>query len=90
MGLFVCEECFCIENTSLGKWWSRDSKSIWGEDDDGRALCSADAPTSYGGGEPTRYGAWHGRFDRDRATEADRGRVKNPEVLDRPAYKDSS
>ena len=31
---------------------------------EGRRLCSACGPKLYNDGSPTRYGNWHGRFDR--------------------------
>lgn len=34
MSLFVCDGCGCVENTALGKYWTRKI------DGDGRALCS--------------------------------------------------
>ncbi len=50
MSLFVCEECGCIENTALSRFWVR--KTDLGPND-GRALCSECDPE-------TRE--WHGRF----------------------------
>lgn len=83
MSLFICEDCFCVENTALGMWWSRNDVGIWAPEHVGKARCSACAPATYRDGGATGYGAWHRRFSKDLATEADRSRVNNPEVLDR-------
>ena len=68
MGCFVCEECGCIDNTALGRYWGRDSA----EDRPGEALCSKCA-----------RGEWAGAFPRRKATPADADRVLNPEVIAR-------
>jgi hypothetical protein len=47
-GLFVCQECSCIENTALSRFWMR---KIGGRAN--RALCSECDP---------EIGKWHGRF----------------------------
>jgi hypothetical protein len=51
MSLFVCEECGCIENTALSRFWLR--KTSLGKGTEGRALCSACDPETE---------KWHGRF----------------------------
>jgi len=32
MGLFICEKCFCVENTATGSYWTKNAL--------GQALCS--------------------------------------------------
>ena len=73
MGLFICDKCGCIENTSSGRYWTKDSVSMWADDDLGKALCSECAPTVYkSGGKTGKFnGKWHGRFDKKIATEED-------------------
>jgi len=80
MGLFVCQECKSIENTACGLWWSR-NMSMWPPDVVGKALCSACAPKENSDGTATRYGKWHNRFPRKKATRADADRVYNPEEI---------
>lgn len=80
MPLFICEKCGCIENTALGRYWSR-NMNIWADDNRGKALCSECAPTHFKGGEVNeRGGKWHGRFEKTKATKADRksGRFIDP------------
>lgn len=68
MSLFQCENCGCCENTALTttatkyapEWF--DWSAI--EDRDGKLLCSVCAPTKYSDGSKTKYGVWHGEFDR--------------------------
>lgn len=43
MPLFVCDKCGCVDNTALGRYWSKDM-DIWGEDNRGLALCTECAP----------------------------------------------
>ena len=64
MGLFVCDNCDCIENTALGLYWSRNSESLWPPEIRGKALCSECAPTHFKCGQPTNKfnGQWHGKF----------------------------
>jgi len=79
VSLFVCEKCHCIENTALGRWWSRNSADIWPDKDLGLALCSECGPSTYRDGTPTRFGQWHGRFEKHMAKKGDR--VNNPEAI---------
>lgn len=69
MSLFQCQHCGCKENTALSgqgcdsftvDWYS------WNgiEDRKGKKLCSACAPTKYEDGTPTKFGKWHGEFER--------------------------
>lgn len=67
MPLFVCDKCGCVENTALGRYWIKDMKDMWDADNEGMALCSECAPTTFKDGSPTRsgwceYGKWHGKF----------------------------
>lgn len=68
MSLFQCENCGCCENTALSLCHSRHMANIfdWAgiPDRKGKALCSACAPAKYSDGTATKYGKWHGRFDR--------------------------
>jgi hypothetical protein len=69
MSLFQCEHCGCCENTALGRYWGagvHDEFFDWVgiEGREGKKLCSACGPSAYRGGEPTRFGKWHGQFDR--------------------------
>lgn len=52
MSLFVCEECECVENTALSRFWTRRLH----EELHDRALCSECDPATN----------WHGRFPRHR------------------------
>ena len=49
MSLFVCQACHAVENTALGRFWTRGVDELFR--DDTRALCSECAT-----------GKWHGRF----------------------------
>ena len=67
MSLYQCEVCGCLENTAPGmqpntptKWF--DWTGI--EERKGKHLCSVCGPTKYRDGTPTKYGVWHGMFDR--------------------------
>lgn len=63
MPLFVCDKCGCIENTALGRYWSKDMQDLWEQDNLGMALCSECAPKTYRSGMPTRFtGKWHNNF----------------------------
>ena len=68
MPLFVCDKCGCVDNTALGRYWSKDM-DIWGEDNRGLALCTECAPTVHDDGSPAnnphrmaQYGKWHNEF----------------------------
>lgn len=52
MGLFICEECSCVENTALSRYWMR---NVAIQSLRGRTLCSKCDP---------EIGKWHGRFPR--------------------------
>jgi len=67
MSLYQCESCGCMENTACGYHLTMLSSSFdWSkEDTDGSLkLCSACAPAEYIDGTPTKFGKWHGIFDR--------------------------
>lgn len=63
MPLFVCDKCGCVDNTALGRYWSKDME-CWDESNRGLALCTECAPTHYKDGKPTNrgYGEWHDEF----------------------------
>lgn len=67
MPLYVCDECDTIENTACGFFWSKDCDDTPATVK-GRALCSACGPTHWNDGSRTKYGQWHGRFERRKAT----------------------
>ena len=65
MGLFVCDKCGCVENTALGRYWSKDFPNMWDKDNEGLALCSECAPLYFADGSQTRYNhQWHGKFEK--------------------------
>jgi len=62
MGVFVCDECEVVENTSLGHFWSRKKTFFLDESKNQKALCSACTPPIYQDGSPTGKGTWHNKF----------------------------
>jgi len=69
MSLFQCQNCGCCENTALANqgFPSHNVEYFsWGKiaDRKNKRLCSACGPSTYKGGKPTKYGKWHGKFDR--------------------------
>jgi hypothetical protein len=72
MSLFVCDKCGCVDNTALGRYWSKDDPLLWGEDNLGLALCTECAPTKYANGEPVNprlmadFGKWHNEFPKQK------------------------
>lgn len=65
MGLFVCDKCGCVENTALGRYWSKDFSDMWEKDNEGLALCSECAPLYFADGSRTRYmHQWHEKFEK--------------------------
>lgn len=72
MPLFVCDNCHCVENTVFGRYWSKDMKDLWSEDNLGQALCSECAPITFKSGKKSIYnGKWHGEFTKGKATKAE-------------------
>lgn len=63
MGLYVCENCKCVENTALGQYWSRNS-NIYPPEYDGKKLCSECGAPEYTDGTTTNFGKWHNRFEK--------------------------
>lgn len=62
MPMFVCDSCNSVENTALGVYWTKDM-GLFGEEFNGKALCSECSPeTYYDGSINKRGGKWHGRF----------------------------
>ena len=71
MPLFQCENCKCIENTSLGHFWEAEyckEDFDWSEHPERKSmvLCSECAPTKYRNGKLTTLGQWHGEFPKMR------------------------
>lgn len=67
MSLFQCENCGCCENTALAPMSKYMAESYdWGGKEELKTLelCSACAPLKYSDGTDTKYGKWHGQFDR--------------------------
>lgn len=64
MGLFVCDECGCVENTALcgDGWWGRRLRKYR----HGEGLCSECNP---------RIGKWHGHFEK---IDAEEWEARNP------------
>lgn len=79
MGLFVCDNCDCIENTALGLYWSRNNKNLWPPEILGKALCSECAPLHFKGGERfERFtGKWHGKFPKRKYDPNDGRKYQN-------------
>ena len=70
MPLFVCDDCGCVDNTAGARYWTRDYKDMWAEDNFGKALCTACAPTKFVSGEPTNYnGKWTSGFKREKLSK---------------------
>jgi hypothetical protein len=66
MGVFVCDNCDCVENTALGHFWSKDRLQLKGFPL-GTALCSECSPSEWANGERhgddlAPPGKWHGKF----------------------------
>ena len=67
MSLFRCEQCGCRENTAYGFYATRFGSKV-ANMYKGRALCSECGPSEYLSGEKTRWGKWHGHFEKISAT----------------------
>lgn len=66
--LFVCDECHGVDNTALGRYWTRDF-GYYHDDVDSKALCTECAPKRLKNGKKSRYnGRWHNRFKKVIAT----------------------
>jgi hypothetical protein len=67
VGLFICENCFCVDNTALGHYWGRE-KDCWEDESfNGKALCCSCIPDKFSdGSEPIKvYGeGWHDQFEK--------------------------
>ena len=63
MGLYVCENCKCVENTSKGQYWSKDS-GIYPKEFEGKALCSECGSPTFKDGGKTGLGKWHGYWEK--------------------------
>lgn len=68
MPLFICDKCDCIENTSSGYYWTRGTGKF-NLPEDNQALCSLCAPSVDKNGKATRWGSWHGDWERRVMTE---------------------
>lgn len=73
MSTFICEECGCIDNTSMNNsYWSRNGKDMY---NDNRALCQQHSPTHYADGTPCTdkiwgpRGKWHNEFPKTHWSE---------------------
>ena len=68
MSLFQCEVCGCCENTALAAqgfvWLARCFDWSYAPEREGMRLCSACGPAHYRDGKPTKFGKWHGQFER--------------------------
>lgn len=62
MGVFVCDECNCVENTALGHYWARSRLTFKDSSKNGKALCSECTPAEFSDGSSTRKGKWHNKF----------------------------
>lgn len=63
MGVFVCDNCNCVENTALGHYWGRGTIKFKDSSKNGKALCSACTPKEFDdGSKDERFGQWHGHF----------------------------
>ena len=69
MPIFNCAKCGVIENTATGFYWNRHHVEDYDwtgmEEFKGKPLCSECAPTHYADGNRTRYGKWHGKFEKE-------------------------
>jgi len=63
MGLYVCEKCQCVENTALGQYWSAQSDA-YPAPYAGKKLCSECGSPTYVDGTATKFGKWHGKFEK--------------------------
>ena len=63
MGLYVCENCNCVENTALGQYWSRNS-NIYPAEYAGKKLCSECGAPEYTDGVKTGFGKWYNKFEK--------------------------
>ncbi|KIL42098.1 hypothetical protein SD70_02640 [Gordoniibacillus kamchatkensis] len=62
MGLFVCDNCGCVENTALGHYWAKNIVAF-PTYPHGTALCTECMPDKYADGRPNPEGGkWHGKF----------------------------
>ena len=67
MSLYQCQKCGCKENTAKGLYHCRNNPEWFcfdDSDDMNKALCSFCGPLTYSDGEDTKFGKWHGKFDR--------------------------
>lgn len=73
MPLFVCDRCGCVDNTAYGRYWSKDYPDMWDKENEGLALCTECAPTTFSDGTSTNqgwrlaeYGKWHNEFPKQK------------------------
>ncbi len=68
MPLFVCDKCGCVDNTAYGRYWTKDITNMWDKENEGLALCTECAPTTFADGSPVNprvmadFGKWHNAF----------------------------
>lgn len=82
MPLFVCDRCGNVDNTTYGRYWTKDHKGMWSEDNVGKALCSECAPLKYRNGDPcTSFtGKWHGLFLKEKPSQEE---IRRGEFINR-------
>lgn len=76
MGLFICEKCFCVENTSSGRFWTKDMEDMWDDDNAGQALCSDCMPTHFKSGEINSKKTGGNNRPRDRFPQKKKSRLE--------------
>ena len=70
MGLIICDNCGCIDNTTDAFYWTNTYKDLWDEKYIGKVLCSECAPTHYKNGKKSNFtGKWHGEFKKRKPTK---------------------
>ena len=63
MGIFVCDKCDCMENTTQGQYWDKDYPGQYPPEYQGKALCSECASPTFADGTSTGIGrCWHGKW----------------------------
>lgn len=62
MGIFVCDNCECVENTACGHFWTKEI-IVFKEFPKGTALCSECMPAKFSDCSLNKEGGkWHGKF----------------------------
>lgn len=73
MGLFVCDNCGVIENSSLGSYNNaKRHDRLFGEEYANKAFCSECSPSKFKNGSTNdKGGKWHGLLAKDYACESE-------------------